>query len=178
MVLLDDGRSVADVNNAFLSLSGYRRNQLMGQSVHTVVAGGPLLTGEQWANAIGRDEFHGEVGLICADGTVVVHQWGATIAVVTGRRLVLMVMLSSSKWGGRFRRQLPEEQPVGEMSEREREVVQMVAMGRTGPEIAEGLGIAHDTVRTHVRNAMNKVGARSRAHLVAKALGEGHALPT
>ena len=41
---------------------------------------------------------------------------------------------------------------------------------------AEQLHIAHDTVRTHVRNAMAKVGARSRAHLVAKALGEGHAL--
>ena len=48
--------------------------------------------------------------------------------------------------------------------------------GDSGPEIAEELGIAHDTVRTHVRNAMEKIGARSRAHLVAKALGEGHAL--
>ena len=38
------------------------------------------------------------------------------------------------------------------------------------------LGIAHDTVRTHVRNAMGKTGARSRAHLVAKAIGEGYAL--
>ena len=30
--------------------------------------------------------------------------------------------------------------------------------------------------RTHARNAMEKVGARSRAHLVAKALAEGIAL--
>jgi DNA-binding CsgD family transcriptional regulator len=48
-----------------------------------------------------------------------------------------------------------------------------VALGRSGPEIADELGIAHDTVRTHVRNAMTKAGARSRAHLVARALGEG-----
>jgi DNA-binding CsgD family transcriptional regulator len=53
-----------------------------------------------------------------------------------------------------------------------REVVERVALGDTGREIAAELGIAHDTVRTHVRNAMAKVGARSRAHLVAKALGE------
>ena len=52
-------------------------------------------------------------------------------------------------------------------------MVQLVALGHTGPEIAEELGIAHDTVRTHVRNAMDKVGARSRAHLVAKAMSEG-----
>jgi DNA-binding CsgD family transcriptional regulator len=56
---------------------------------------------------------------------------------------------------------------------RERDVVWLVAHGNTGPEIADELHIAHDTVRTHVRNAMTKVGARSRAHLVAKALGDG-----
>jgi DNA-binding CsgD family transcriptional regulator len=54
--------------------------------------------------------------------------------------------------------------------------VRHVARGSTGPEIADELSISHDTVRTHVRNAMTKVGARSRAHLVAKALGDGHAL--
>ena len=54
--------------------------------------------------------------------------------------------------------------------------MQLVAAGETGPEIAEHLRISHATVRTHVRNAMTKLGARSRAHLVAKALGEGHSL--
>ena len=49
-------------------------------------------------------------------------------------------------------------------------------MAHTGPESADELHISHDTVRKHVRNAMTKLGARSRAHLVAKALGEGHAL--
>ena len=85
-------------------------------------------------------------------------------------------MLSKSRWGARFRRTLPLEDEPGELSDREREIVHLVALGRSGPEIAEELGIAHDTVRTHVRNAMDKLGARSRAHLVAKALGEGHAL--
>ena len=53
--------------------------------------------------------------------------------------------------------------------------MRLVAAGQTGPEIADHLHISHATVRTHVRNAMAKVGARSRAHLVAKALGDGHA---
>ena len=56
------------------------------------------------------------------------------------------------------------------LSAREREVVRLVAHGHTGPEIADELGIAHDTVRSHVRNAMDKLGARSRAHLVAKTM--------
>jgi ATP/maltotriose-dependent transcriptional regulator MalT len=51
------------------------------------------------------------------------------------------------------------------------ELVQLVA--HTGAEFADQLHISHDTVRTHVRNAMTKLGARSRAHLVAKALGDG-----
>ena len=59
------------------------------------------------------------------------------------------------------------------LTARELEVVQRIAHGDTGPEIADELHIAHDTVRTHVRNAMAKVGARSRAHLVARSLGDG-----
>jgi DNA-binding CsgD family transcriptional regulator len=51
--------------------------------------------------------------------------------------------------------------------------VRLVALGASGPEIADELIISHNTVRTHVRNAMIKAGARSRAHLVARAIGEG-----
>ena len=49
----------------------------------------------------------------------------------------------------------------------------MIALGLSGPEIATELHLSHATVRTHVRNAMNKLGASSRAHLVAKAYGDG-----
>jgi DNA-binding NarL/FixJ family response regulator len=100
-------------------------------------------------------------------------QFAATPEVVTGRRLVLFVALSTSRWGPRFRREVPSPREPGVLSDREREVVRLVALGNTGPEIAEELRIAHDTVRTHVRNAMEKAGARSRAQLVAMALGEG-----
>ena len=114
--------------------------------------------------------------MVCADGSVVISHWGATPTIIGNQRLVLVVMMSRSRWGGRFRRD-PSVEEVGALSEREREVVHLVSLGRSGPEIAEELGIAHDTVRTHVRNAMEKLGARSRAHMVAKALGEGHAVP-
>ena len=52
-------------------------------------------------------------------------------------------------------------------------MVKLLAMGLSGPEVAEELRIAHNTVRTHTRNAMTKIGARSRAQLVAKSLGDG-----
>ena len=87
---------------------------------------------------------------------------------------MLFVALNASRWGSHFRPQRNHDSNAAKLSEREREVVRLVAQGQTGKEIAAELGIAHETVRTHVRNAMTKLNARSRAHLVAKALGEPH----
>ena len=103
-------------------------------------------------------------------------QWGATTELVTGRRLVLVVALSISGRGRGLRLGVASEASGAALTDRERQIVRLVALGRTGPEIAYELQISHNTVRTHVRNSMKKVGARSRAQLVAKALGEGHAL--
>jgi DNA-binding NarL/FixJ family response regulator len=83
------------------------------------------------------------------------------------------VALSTSRWGAHPRRS--HRGPVSRLplTARELEIVRLIALGSTGPEIADELRIAHDTVRSHARNAMVKSGARSRAHLVAKVLGEG-----
>jgi DNA-binding NarL/FixJ family response regulator len=62
--------------------------------------------------------------------------------------------------------------PRPELSAREIDVVKLLALGNSGPEVAEELRIAHNTVRTHTRNAMSKLGARSRAQLVAMSLAE------
>ena len=122
------------------------------------------------AHVAGRRALHGRGDAAHADGGEVGIQWAATAEAVDGRRLVLVVALHTSRWGARFRR-TPDDRGDGKaLSGREREVIGLVALGQTGPEIADELGIAHDTVRTHVRHAMDKLGARSRAHLVAKAM--------
>jgi PAS domain S-box-containing protein len=176
MVLIDDGRRVVDANGAFLQLLRYRRDQIIDEPMYRFVVDGPAASPTEWHAALLEGRFTGEVELHAADGSTVAVQWAATTEVVTGRQLVLFVALSTSRWGPRFRRTMaPDEEPQP-LSGREREIVRLVALGNTGPEIADELRIAHDTVRTHARNAMAKVGARSRAHLVAKALGEGLAL--
>jgi PAS domain S-box-containing protein len=175
MALLDERRRHVDANGAYLKLLGYKRYEIMGRPIFEFVAGGPRLSPEEWAAALAAGgHYTGETELLCADGSQVAVQWGADVETVTGRRLVLMVALSTSRWGRRFRRAASPEPEARGLSEREREIVRHVAHGSSGPEIAAELQIAHDTVRTHVRNAMTKVGARSRAHLVAKALGDGH----
>jgi PAS domain S-box-containing protein len=173
MALVDERRCHVDVNGAYLKLIGYARDALVGRPIFEVVAGGPLATADQWAAQLKAGEFAGEAELVCADGSTVAVQWGAHAVVATGRRLVLLVALSTSRWGGRFRRTIAPAPSPSRLSGRELEVVGLVALGHSGPEIAAELHIAHETVRTHVRNAMGKLGARSRAHLVAKALGEG-----
>jgi PAS domain S-box-containing protein len=175
MVLLDEDRLQLEVNGAYLKLLGYPRDELVGRPVWEFVAGGPQLTEREWRATIATGEFSGEAGLVRADGTTVTVQYAGHTEVVTGHQRVLFVALSTSRWGRHPRRDADRGAP-GALSAREREIVRLVAAGDTGPEIAEQLHISHDTVRTHVRNAMAKVGARSRAHLVAKALGGGHAL--
>ena len=176
MVLVNDRRIQIDVNGAYLKLIGYERGRVIGQPIHRFVAPPSRVSGEEWAAALAVGRFTGEAELLCADGSRAGVQWGASAEVVTGRRLVLFVALSTSRWGGRFRRTTLSERDAAPLSAREREIVRLIALGSTGPEIAEELQIAHDTVRTHVRNSMTKLRARSRAHLVANALGSGTAL--
>lgn len=59
------------------------------------------------------------------------------------------------------------------LSPREREILEKLAEGLTGEQIAAHLVISPETVRTHIRNAMTKLGARTRAHAVAMVVSEG-----
>jgi DNA-binding NarL/FixJ family response regulator len=56
---------------------------------------------------------------------------------------------------------------------REREVLSRLAEGRSIEEIAAELVLSGETIRTHVRNAMGKLGTRTRAHAIVVALRRG-----
>lgn len=176
MTLVDAQRRHVEVNGAYLTLLGYEKDWLIGRPLYRIVADGPQVSAEDWARAIGVGRFEGETEIVRADGSRVTVGWGASAEVVTGRRLVLFVALHTSR-RERFTRSPGPPSPVAwTLSNRQREIVRLVALGYTGPEIADELGIAHDTVRTHVRNAMTASGTRSRAHLVAEAIGSGQGL--
>ena len=66
---------------------------------------------------------------------------------------------------------------VGALTEREREIVSLVASGLSNDEIAERLVVSPLTAKTHVSRAMHKVGARDRAQLVVFAYEHGLASP-
>jgi DNA-binding NarL/FixJ family response regulator len=66
---------------------------------------------------------------------------------------------------------------LDELTEREREVVALVALGLSNQEIAAELVMSPATARTHVSRAMIKVGARNRAQLVVLAYQSGFMRP-
>jgi DNA-binding NarL/FixJ family response regulator len=63
------------------------------------------------------------------------------------------------------------------LSPREREIMGLLSQGMSGEEAAKKLFLSSETVRTHVRNAMSKLGAATRAHAVALALQRGEIAP-
>jgi PAS domain S-box-containing protein len=174
-IVLVDGsdRRLVEVNGASLNLLGYTRNELVGHPIWEFVAGDPPVPPDEWQATLAREEFLGEAELARKDGGRVSVQYAAHVEVMTGQQYVLFVVIGTHRAGGRFRRPAGSTGPRRSLSDREREIVHLVALGKSGPEIAEDLHISHDTVRTHVRNAMAKLNARSRPQLVAMALGEG-----
>jgi DNA-binding NarL/FixJ family response regulator len=63
------------------------------------------------------------------------------------------------------------------LTDREREVMALVAEGLSNDEIAERLVVSPATAKTHVSRAMVKLGARDRAQLVVFAYESGLARP-
>jgi DNA-binding CsgD family transcriptional regulator len=59
------------------------------------------------------------------------------------------------------------------LTEREREVLNMVAMGMGSTQIASSLSVSTHTVETHVRHCLAKLGARNRAHAIALGVRAG-----
>ncbi len=59
------------------------------------------------------------------------------------------------------------------LTPREREIIGFLAEGVSGEKIADQLFLSSHTVRTHIRNAMAKTNAKTRAHLVALATDNG-----
>ena len=71
----------------------------------------------------------------------------------------------------------PGGDPVSALTERETEVVRLVADGLSNEEIAQRWVVSNATVRTHVSRAMTKLDARDRAQLVVFAYRLGLATP-
>ena len=62
---------------------------------------------------------------------------------------------------------------AGLLTKRELEVLKQVVDGRTNQEIADGLFISIETVKTHMRHIMEKLRVTDRTQAAVKAMKEG-----
>jgi two-component system, NarL family, response regulator LiaR len=67
-------------------------------------------------------------------------------------------------------RNLPQEMPLEVLTDRERDVIRLVAMGRNNREIAQELFISEKTVKTHISNILGKLNLEHRTQLAIYAI--------
>jgi len=60
----------------------------------------------------------------------------------------------------------------GKLTRRQREILQLLANGESTTVAARELGLSEETVKTHTKNALARLGARNRTHAVAIAMRE------
>ena len=65
------------------------------------------------------------------------------------------------------------EAPQSMLSEREMEILDLLALGQTTQQIASGLFLSENTIKTHVRHILEKLGAANRTEAVSKAMQLG-----
>ncbi len=95
-----------------------------------------------------------------------VHSGDSVVAPSTTRRLI-----------DQFAAMLPDGQPppdeLAELTDREREVLTLVAQGLSNAEIARRLFVSEATVKTHVGRVLAKLGLRDRVQAVVYAYEHG-----
>jgi PAS domain S-box-containing protein len=169
VALVDEQRVVIEANGAMCQLLGLAHDELVGTKSDDFLAGDETGFAAEWRELWEVGGVNGERAVLAAGGSRVRVQYALRKVDLGGRHVAVAVVIAVE----------PEDEPapstrLGELTPREREVVSLVALGNTSLQIAEQLVISPETVRTHVRNAMAKTGARTRAQLVAMALTDRH----
>lgn len=164
MVILDDERRVRRANQAAAALLELSRDELVGVRVDDLTPDPlrPCLEAG-WPVFLRSGYIVQRRTLALSDGRTIEVGYRATAHVLPGRHLAVYTEV----WDAEPDCRRPALTP------RELEVLQLLAGGLTGAEIARRLVISPETVRTHIRNAMDKRGARTRAHLIATAVRDG-----
>ena len=147
------------------------------------------LTGEQVLNAVGRDGLGTRVVMIAAEpepGLVysaiengaagyLTHDTDAgelcdAVAAVARGGIVLAPQVQAGI-AGEIRLRADYDRPF--LSEREREILKLVADGLTAPEIGRRIHVSTATVKTHLQHLYEKLGVGERAAAVAQAMRRG-----
>jgi len=137
---------------------------------------------EQWKAFLASGAAEGWYHLCVPDRGPVPVEFSATANVLPGRHLSVFIPPdegSAEQEERALAREAAWTPVVAEgsgrlqLTEREREVMTLVASGLQSGDIAARLFLSPETVKSHVQHAMGKLGAHTRAHAVAIALVTG-----
>lgn len=102
-----------------------------------------------------RDELH--LALQAAEANLVLLHPGAALGIFPSD----------------FRRSRSMDEPIDQLTEREREVLRLISDGLGNREIAQKLKISGHTAKFHVSSILSKLGAASRAEAVSDGIRRG-----
>jgi DNA-binding CsgD family transcriptional regulator len=178
MALLDRDRRYVKVNDAMIKFYEYPRSALIGSRADGMVIDDGGRMEMRWDQLVRTNQLYGERLVEHANGSRLQVAYAAHGTTLGDRWVALVVTLSarSHPGGSELIGIAPIELPGGtklNLTAREREVVRLVALGSNTRHIAAELSLSQATIRSHVRNAMTKTGAHTRAHLVALVLADG-----
>jgi PAS domain S-box-containing protein len=180
MLLADDQRRYRDANDAACRLFGLSRPELLTMTIDDVTP--PEVRDgidEVWATFLAEGSLTGRYELLLPGDRREEVEYSATAEVLPGRHLSIFLTGATSP---RPESESPEAAAEGSAnqerpSQRELEILALVALGSTSAQIADALALSPDTVRTHIRNAMQKLGARTRAQAIAIVMRRGDLRP-
>jgi PAS domain S-box-containing protein len=183
MLIADDQRRWVTGNTAACELLGIAREEIPWRTMDEFTPPGERKRlEEQWAAFLASGGAEGWYQLYVPDRGAVPVEFSATANVLPARHLSVFIP-SDGTDAERARSTPPRDAtwaPVApesagrlQLTEREREVMTLVASGLQSGDIAERLFLSPETVKSHVHNALGKLGAHTRAHAVAIALVTG-----
>jgi PAS domain S-box-containing protein len=171
VVTIDDDQRFIDANATALRMLGRRRDDFLGRRIEDVTPVDVVAELDpRWDELLRTGEHRGEWRLLRSDGREFDVEYVASANVFPGGHLVVWMATDD---GDRIDPLEPEGGGHHPLTPREREVLTLIARGLTSEQIAEQLVVSGETVRTHARNALAALGARTRAHAVAIAMQRG-----
>jgi DNA-binding CsgD family transcriptional regulator len=171
LVAADDDRRILRVNSRWSDLTGYPPDVATQMRVDDLLAPESRPGIEmRWSDLRATGLATARIVILRPDHVRVTLRYGAFANVLPN--VHVGAYLPERRQDGHPARPARARR-AGQLTVREQESLRLVAMGLTTTAAAGQLGISPETVRTHVRNAMNKLGARTRAQAIAVAMRDG-----
>jgi PAS domain S-box-containing protein len=183
MLIADDQRRWVTGNAAACDLLGIAREEVPWHKMDDFTpASERRRLEEQWEAFLVSGTAEGWYQLAVPDHGPVPVEFSATANVLPARHLSVFIPpddIFTEQARSDLARELTWKPVVAEsggrspLTRREREVMTLVASGLQSVDVAERLVLSPETIKSHVHNALVKLGAHTRAHAVAIALVTG-----